>query len=111
MTVPPDDLAARLARLSPAKRAVVERMVNGNAEPTPVEAELIRIWREVFENDRIGLTDSFHALGGDSITSLRVVVRAAAAGISITSRQILAEETIERLARVADVPGDGTIGS
>jgi non-ribosomal peptide synthase protein (TIGR01720 family) len=105
--MPSDDISVRLAKLSPAKRAVLERMVGegaGNdvvASRTPVETELVKIWREVFKNGRIGVTDSFYTLGGDSITSLRVAVRASAVGIRITSRQILEEETIERLARVA----------
>ncbi|MFI6044217.1 phosphopantetheine-binding protein [Nocardia sp. NPDC051321] len=105
--MPADDLSARLAKLSPAKRAVLERMSREVADRaiatarTPIETELVTIWREVFDNAEIGVTDSFHVLGGDSITSLRVAVRADAAGIRITSRQILEEETIERLARVA----------
>ncbi|WP_405163080.1 phosphopantetheine-binding protein [Nocardia sp. NBC_01499] len=102
--MPSDDLSARLAKLSPAKRAVLEHMsreVADAATRSPIEAELVTIWREVFDNAGIGVTDSFHVLGGDSITSLRVAVRADAAGIRITSRQILEEETIERLARVA----------
>lgn len=112
--MPSDDLSARMAKLSPAQRAVLERMVGAAAERddvaaarTSTEATLLKIWREVLRNDRIGVTDSFYALGGDSITSLQVSARASAAGVRVTSRQILEEETIERLAVVAHVPTEG----
>ncbi len=116
--MPSDDLSARMAKLSPAQRAVLERMVGAAAERhevtaarTSTEATLLEIWREVLKNDRIGVTDSFYVLGGDSITSLQVSARASAAGIRVTSRQILEEETIERLAAVAHVPTEADSAS
>jgi len=107
--VPPRDVAERIARLSPAQRAALDRVLAAAAsrpgEPAPprtdAERELARIWRDVLRSDQVGIHDSFFALGGDSISSLQVSARAAAAGLRITSRQVLEEETIARLAAVA----------
>lgn len=101
-----DDLSDRLAKLGPAQRAVYDRLLAARAaEPgaprTSVESDLVRIWREVLKKDVVGVRDSFFALGGDSITSLQVSARASAAGIRVTSRQVLEAETIERLAELA----------
>ena len=42
---------------------------------TELEKSLCQIWREVFELDDIGITDSFFALGGHSILALKIVSR------------------------------------
>ncbi|WP_231985700.1 condensation domain-containing protein, partial [Mycobacterium sp. E3247] len=47
--------------------------------------------------------DSFFDLGGDSISSMQVVTRARAAGLICRTRDIFVEQTVARLARVADV--------
>jgi non-ribosomal peptide synthase protein (TIGR01720 family) len=72
------------------------------AQPrTQTEQDLVRIWSAVLRVDQVGIHDSFFALGGDSISSLQISARAAAAGLHLTSRQVLEEETIARLASVA----------
>jgi acyl carrier protein len=42
---------------------------------TPYESAIAEIWKEVLKQDRIGRTDNFLALGGDSILATRVVSR------------------------------------
>jgi len=104
--MPSDDLSDRLAKLGPAQRAVYDRVLAArSAGPVPprtsAESDLVRIWQEVLKKDVVGVRDSFFALGGDSITSLQVSARASAAGIRVTSRQVLEAETVERLAELA----------
>jgi aryl carrier-like protein len=70
---------------------------------TPVEKELVRIWKEVLRLERVGLTDNFFELGGDSIVSIQIVARARDAGLLITPRQVLKHECILKLAAVTKI--------
>jgi non-ribosomal peptide synthase protein (TIGR01720 family) len=98
--------ADRMSRLSPERRALLARLLeaadNGTAGPSsPAERALVEIWQDVLRVEHVGVQDSFFALGGDSITSILVSVRAAAVGLRVTSRQVLEEETVAQLAAVA----------
>ncbi|WP_156426730.1 amino acid adenylation domain-containing protein, partial [Mycobacterium sp. IS-3022] len=80
-----------------------------------VEEILAGIYAQVLGLERVGVDDSFFDLGGDSILSMQVVARARAAGLQCRPRDIFVEQTVARLARVADAtdkePGpidDGT---
>jgi acyl carrier protein len=42
---------------------------------TPVEEEMVKIWREVLELDQVGIYDHFFELGGDSLQAGRVISR------------------------------------
>ncbi|WP_438392379.1 amino acid adenylation domain-containing protein [Caballeronia sp. DA-9] len=53
-----------------------------------METTLADVWREVLGVERISRHDDFFALGGDSILTLKLVARAARAGITLTPRQI-----------------------
>ena len=66
-----------------------------------VERTLARIWREVLRLDRVGIHDNFFELGGDSIQSIRIVGRAAQAGVTLTVRQMFEHQTIAQLVGVA----------
>ncbi|MDE2470957.1 MAG: methyltransferase, partial [Bradyrhizobium sp.] len=68
---------------------------------TPAEQILAAIWRDVLKLDRVGIGDNFFALGGDSIQSIQVVARAAAAGLRLTARQMFEHQTIAALAAAA----------
>ncbi|MEB4212376.1 non-ribosomal peptide synthetase, partial [Mycobacterium sp. 94-17] len=70
----------------------------GNA----VEEILAGIYAQVLGLDRVGADDSFFDLGGDSISSMQVVTRARAAGLVCKTRDIFVEQTVARLARVAE---------
>jgi amino acid adenylation domain-containing protein/non-ribosomal peptide synthase protein (TIGR01720 family) len=75
---------------------------DGPARPlTPAEEQLARIWSEVLGRQGIGPDDNFFALGGDSILSIQVVVRAARQGISLTPRLLFEHQTVAQLAAVA----------
>ncbi|MGH3753654.1 MAG: non-ribosomal peptide synthase/polyketide synthase, partial [Pseudonocardiaceae bacterium] len=66
-----------------------------------LEQTLARIWAEVLGVDRVGITDNFFALGGDSILSIQLVSRARAAGWSLAPRDVFRHPTVAALAAVA----------
>ncbi|MFI9379912.1 non-ribosomal peptide synthase/polyketide synthase [Kutzneria sp. NPDC052558] len=68
------------------------------APRTDIERALAEIWADVLGLARIGVLDNFFELGGDSILSIRVVAKAAQAGMTVTSRDIFLNQTIAALA-------------
>jgi len=72
------------------------------APRTPAEEALARIWAEVLGAERVGVHDDFFVLGGDSILSLQVIGRAAAAGLRLDPRMIFAHPTVAELAALAE---------
>ncbi|WP_156675154.1 non-ribosomal peptide synthetase, partial [Mycobacterium sp. E2989] len=79
------------------------------APSTPAEEVLAGIYAQVLGVERVGVDDSFFDLGGDSISSMQVVTRARAAGLTCRTRDIFVEQTVARLARVVGV-ADGDAG-
>ncbi|MGW6693671.1 non-ribosomal peptide synthase/polyketide synthase, partial [Rhodococcus sp. NPDC054953] len=71
------------------------------APSTPAEATIARAVAEVLGLDRIGVDDSFFALGGDSIIAIQLVSRAKAAGLRFTPRDVFERKTVAALAEVA----------
>jgi len=67
---------------------------------TENERLLTDIWAEVLGVERVGVTDNFFALGGDSILSIQVVSRARAAGLALVSKDVFRNQTVAELARV-----------
>ncbi len=65
------------------------------------ETALAAIWEEVLGVPRVGAHDSFFALGGDSIHTLRVVSRARDQGLALTLPEVFRHPTLRDLARVA----------
>ncbi|WP_158841380.1 non-ribosomal peptide synthetase [Saccharothrix deserti] len=83
-------------RLPPVSAATVV------VEPaTPAEELLCAVWADVLGVDRVGARDDFFRSGGDSITAIRLVAAAAAAGLRITPRQLFEHRTPAGVARVA----------
>ncbi|GIF17045.1 non-ribosomal peptide synthetase [Actinoplanes teichomyceticus] len=68
---------------------------------TEVERALCDLFAEVLGLDRVGVTDSFFEVGGDSITSMQLVARARRAGLTFAAHDVFEERTPERLAQVA----------
>ncbi|WP_017580523.1 non-ribosomal peptide synthetase [Nocardiopsis valliformis] len=124
-TPDPDHLRARLASalpqaLVPATLTVLDRLplsVNGKVDrkalPAPVpatasgrapatEAELTLCSAVAdllgLPGDQVRADADFFSLGGDSVTSIRLVGRARAAGLDLTVRDVFTHRTPERLA-------------
>jgi glycopeptidolipid biosynthesis protein len=72
------------------------------APATDVEKMLADIYAQVLGVERVGVDDSFFALGGDSIMSMQVVARARAVGLLCRPRDILLEQTVARLAAAVE---------
>lgn len=62
-----------------------------------VEKLLTNIWEHVLHIDGISVQDNFFALGGDSILSMQIVSKANQAGLPLTLKQLLKEQTIANL--------------
>ncbi len=74
------------------------------APRTPQEQLLCGLFAEVLALPRVGLGDSFFALGGDSILSIQLVSRARRAGLELTPRDVFQRPTVEALAAEARMP-------
>lgn len=85
---------ARLPEPGPAAHALPQSV----APDGDNERALWTIWKDVLGHDAFGVTDSFFALGGDSILAIQVASRAAKQGLPLQPRQIIEEKTIRSLA-------------
>ncbi|MEV3904905.1 amino acid adenylation domain-containing protein [Mycobacterium sp. NPDC050551] len=77
------------------------------APASAVEEILAGIYAQVLGLERVGVDESFFDLGGDSILSMQVVLLARAAGLECRPRDVFVEQTVARLARVAEVADGG----
>ncbi|MFE3323208.1 condensation domain-containing protein, partial [Nocardia sp. NPDC059195] len=71
------------------------------APSTPTEKTLASIYAQVLGLEHVGIDDSFFNIGGDSISSIQVVARARAAGITVKPREIMVHKTVSALAHIA----------
>ncbi|WP_316250510.1 non-ribosomal peptide synthetase [Tsukamurella columbiensis] len=71
------------------------------APGTSAEEVLAGVFAEVLGVEKVGVDDSFFELGGDSITSIQLVGRARAAGLTLTAHDVFAHRTVAGLAAVA----------
>jgi acyl-coenzyme A synthetase/AMP-(fatty) acid ligase/aryl carrier-like protein len=72
----------------------------------PIEERLAAIWSAVLAVERVGTHDNFLELGGDSVTGVRMLARARAAGIEISIRELFERQTIAGLAGIARTSGN-----
>ncbi len=84
----------------------VGRVKAGESSPgrpwSAAEMKLAEIWREVLHVDRVGLSDRFLDLGGDSILSLQVASRARRAGLQLKARDVFDHPTLAELAAATE---------
>ncbi|MGI1848009.1 amino acid adenylation domain-containing protein, partial [Rhodococcus sp. SJ] len=71
------------------------------APASGIEQVIAEVAAEVLGLDRVGLDDSFFALGGDSIMSIQLVSRAKARGVVFTPRDVFEQKTVAALAQAA----------
>ncbi|HKH45198.1 MAG TPA: amino acid adenylation domain-containing protein, partial [Thermoanaerobaculia bacterium] len=79
---------------------------------TPAERILAEVWAEALGLERVGASDGFFALGGDSILSLRVLAKARERGLEISLQQLFQHPTLRDLAAQleAATAGEGDAG-
>ncbi|WP_433379561.1 amino acid adenylation domain-containing protein [Actinoplanes sp. CA-142083] len=75
-------------------------LATGTAPRTPREKVLCELYADVLGVPGVGIDDDFFSLGGDSIVSIQLVLRARAAGLVCTSRQVFEARTVAALAEV-----------
>lgn len=68
---------------------------------TPMETTLHAIVAKVLKLDSVSVTESFFAMGGDSILSLQVVAQAREQGIALSAKHVFEHQTIAAMASVA----------
>ncbi|MFJ8490481.1 amino acid adenylation domain-containing protein [Streptomyces sp. NPDC094038] len=85
----------------------------GDGQPrNRTEAVLAEVWAAVLGHDAVGVHDDYFALGGDSITMLRVRAEAEARGLCFSLTDLLRNPTVAGLARCAeecDATGTGSV--
>ncbi|MFD0360315.1 amino acid adenylation domain-containing protein [Nocardia sp. GCM10030253] len=79
---------------------------DGRAPATAREKAVARLFTEVLGVPLVGADDSFFALGGDSILSIRLVARAKAEGLSFSTQDVFVHKTVAGLAATATEAGD-----
>nr|WP_246381660.1 non-ribosomal peptide synthetase [Micromonospora jinlongensis] len=70
------------------------------------EEILVEAWREVLGESTVGVTDSFFALGGDSIRSIQMQVAANKRGLSFRLSDIFTYQTIRELVTHGEITID-----
>jgi aryl carrier-like protein len=66
---------------------------------TTTETMLCEIWQEVLGAERVGINDNFFDLGGDSILTIQVIVKARAVGLNLNVQQLFQYQTVQELAQ------------
>ncbi|WP_425564008.1 amino acid adenylation domain-containing protein [Saccharothrix xinjiangensis] len=91
----------RVALPAPERDAVTS--TDYVAPRTETEVALADIWADVLGVERIGVEDSFFALGGDSIRSLHITSRTKAAfDVDLSPRDVLTARTVAALADLVE---------
>lgn len=67
------------------------------APTTDIEQQVAAIWADVLSVPKVGVTDNFFALGGDSMRAIPLVARLKAAGINAGIRDLYQSPSIEKL--------------
>ncbi|MFJ5239425.1 non-ribosomal peptide synthase/polyketide synthase [Pseudomonas neuropathica] len=91
-----DRKALPAADLSQSQREYV-------APSTPLEQQLAEVWQDILKIERVGVTDNYFALGGDSIISIQLVSRARQQGIRFTPKDLFQQQTVQKLAAVVSL--------
>lgn len=71
------------------------------------EALLRTLWSEVLDRPSVGLDDEFYALGGTSLSAVRVVMEARRHGLELPLDVMLGEHTVRQLAAALAPAGPG----
>lgn len=94
------DHAALRARVLARSAASAPAFVAPRSE---TEAALSAIWGEVFKRDRVGVTDNFLSLGGQSLLAIRVLGKMSRHfGVRLPLRSLFDAPTVEQLAVLVD---------
>ncbi|WP_258191652.1 non-ribosomal peptide synthase/polyketide synthase, partial [Pseudomonas fluorescens] len=104
MPLTPNGKLDRKALPQPDASQMQQTYVSPQSE---LEQKIAGLWADVLRVPRVGLNDNFFELGGDSIISIQVVSRARQAGIRFTPKDLFQHQTVQSLATVAQMGGQG----
>ncbi|AKF96068.1 non-ribosomal peptide synthetase [Brevibacillus laterosporus] len=77
------------------------------AAKTPLQEELVRIWKDILKLDKIGIQDHFFRIGGHSLKAMTLVtILYKELNVSLSVKQIFDHPTIESLEQLIEVSGD-----
>lgn len=77
-----------------------DKIIDINHLPSnDIETLLLKIWKEVLDNNNVGTHDNFFEVGGDSISSIRIISKAKNEGLNISPNQLFEYQTISLLAK------------
>lgn len=77
---------------------------------TPEEMRLVQIWGDLLGADRVGITDSFFDLGGNSLTVVQMAARVREAfGVSVGLKQLFEKPTIAALAAILNRSAEANV--
>ncbi len=98
-------------KLSPPEPAPPSRDDTSVSPRTPLEEKLVAIWSEVLRVDRIGVTEDFFSLGGDSVLAGQVAARIQSSfGVQLSLVAVFDAPTIGELARKIEArAGDAAV--
>ena len=82
-----------LVLAEPTSKPKIKRELNDT------ELKLIRIWSDVLSLNSINIHDNFFEIGGDSISSIRIISKARDQGIPLKANHIFEHQTIGELAQ------------
>lgn len=90
-------------RALPAPEAGMSALGGYEAPGSRVEAELLALWHQLLNNDRIGVNHNFFEVGGHSLKASALVSRVHKAfGVAIPLRQVFATPTVRALSKWID---------
>ncbi|MBA6304369.1 non-ribosomal peptide synthetase [Colwellia sp. MB02u-14] len=93
----------KLDRKALAKLKITTQVTNKYVAPvTEVERAIALIWGNILAVEKVGLTDNFFDLGGDSIIAIQIIARMKASGLKVTMQQFFEMKTIVKLALVTE---------
>ncbi|MGD0757384.1 MAG: amino acid adenylation domain-containing protein [Candidatus Sulfotelmatobacter sp.] len=92
-----------LTMLAPPTHANLLERRAAEASPTPIEAELLTIARQLLKNDALRAEDNFFLAGGHSLLGMQLLMRLRDAfGVDLALRQLFEAPTVERLALLVE---------
>ncbi|MFF2076348.1 amino acid adenylation domain-containing protein [Kitasatospora sp. NPDC058162] len=87
------------------RELVVERPASAGGHVPPsseTQRVLCELWAKYLKLPRVGITDDFFSLGGDSITIIRLTHEASRRGITLRPKHFYDHRTVESLAALAE---------
>ncbi|UAA39457.1 non-ribosomal peptide synthase/polyketide synthase [Paraneptunicella aestuarii] len=89
----------KVDRAALQEKAVPTQLTQKYVAPrTDIEKQLSEIWQNLLKRKKVGITENFFSIGGDSILAIQAVTLAGKEGLMLTTRQIFESQTIEKLA-------------